>query len=82
MKKVSITELLILIKMKNMKTIVKTLMIIGAVGTLVSCKSTFNATETMETQANRNAVYQEIISKPSQFSEFINLAQQDEGQER
>ncbi len=62
-----------------MKTIVKILMIIGAVGTMVSCKSTFNATETMETQANRNAVYQEIISNPSQFSEFIDLAQQDAG---
>ena len=62
-----------------MKTIVKTLLIIGAVATFVSCKSTFNATETMETQANRNAVYQEIISNPSQFSEFVDLAQQDEG---
>ncbi|SDD89856.1 hypothetical protein SAMN05421636_102262 [Pricia antarctica] len=62
-----------------MKTIVKTLMIIGAVGTLVSCKSTFNATETMEIQTNRNAVYQEIISNPSQLEEFIDLAQQDEG---
>jgi hypothetical protein len=62
-----------------MKTIVKILMVIGAVGTMVSCKSTFNATETMETQANRNAVYQEIISNPSQFSEFVDLAQQDEG---
>jgi hypothetical protein len=62
-----------------MKTIVKTLMIIGAVGTLFSCKSAFNATETMETQANRNAVYQEIIANPSQLSEFIDLAQQDAG---
>jgi hypothetical protein len=67
-------------KMKNARTTtVKILMVIGLVGTMISCKSTFNATETMETQTNRNAVYQEIISKPSQFSELINLAQQDEG---
>lgn len=62
-----------------MKTIVKTLLIIGAVGTLISCKSSFNASETMEIQGNRNAVYQEIISSPSQFSEFIDMAEQDEG---
>ncbi len=65
--------------MKNMKTIVKTLMVIALVGTVVSCKSTFNAAKAMETQENRNALYQEIITNPSQFSEFINLAQQDEG---
>lgn len=62
-----------------MKTIVKTLLIIVAVGTMVSCKSTFNAAETMEVQDNRNALYQEIISNPSQFIEFIDLAQQNEG---
>ena len=62
-----------------MKTIVKTLLIIGAVGTLLSCKSSFNASETMGVQGNRNAVYQEIISNPSQFSEFIDMAEQDEG---
>ncbi|WP_051931304.1 hypothetical protein [Gillisia sp. Hel_I_29] len=62
-----------------MKTIVKTLMIIVAVGTLVSCKSTFNASEAMDVPDNRNAVYQEIISNPNQFNEFIDLAQQDEG---
>ena len=62
-----------------MKTIVKTLMIIVAVGTLISCKSTFNASEAMDVPDNRNAVYQEIISNPNQFNEFIDLAQQDEG---
>ncbi|MDX1828856.1 MAG: hypothetical protein R3342_04840 [Lutibacter sp.] len=62
-----------------MKTIVKTLLIIGVIGSLVSCKSTFNASETLGKQENRNAVYQEIISNPSQFSEFIDLAQQDDG---
>jgi hypothetical protein len=61
-----------------MKTIVKTLLIIVTVGTLISCKSTFNAAETMEVQDNRNALYQEIISNPSQFNEFINLAQKNE----
>lgn len=61
-----------------MKTITKTLMIIGVLGALVSCKSTFDADETMEVQENRNAVYQQIISTPNQFSEFIDLAQQDE----
>lgn len=72
-----------LIEMKNTRTTtVKILMVIGLVGTMISCKSIFNATETMETQANRNAVYQEIISNPSQFSEFIDLAQQDEGAQK
>ena len=61
-----------------MKLIVKTLLIIVVVGTMVSCKSTFNGTETMEVQDNRNALYQEIISNPSQFNELIGLAQQDE----
>ena len=62
-----------------MKTTVKILMTVGLVGTMLSCKSTFNATETLQVEENRNAVYQEIISNPSQFSEFIDLAQQDEG---
>jgi hypothetical protein len=62
-----------------MKTIIKTVLIIGVIGSLVSCKSTFNASETLEKQENRNAVYQEIISNPSQFSEFIALAQQNDG---
>ena len=61
-----------------MKTIVKTLMIIGVIGSLVSCKSAFNASQTMEKQENRNAVYQEIISSPDQLNEFIELAQKDE----
>ena len=71
-------EILIL-KSSKMKTIVKILLIIGVIGSLTSCKSTFNASETMAEQENRNAVYQEIISSPSQFNEFIDLAQQDEG---
>src|SRR5680860_3313 len=66
--------------MKNMKTIVKTLMAIGLVGTLASCKSTFNATETLQDEESRNAIYQEIISKPVQFTNFISEAQKNEGQ--
>jgi hypothetical protein len=62
-----------------MKTIVKTVLVILTVGSMISCKSTFNATETMGVQGNRTAVYQEIISNPSQLSEFIELAQKDEG---
>jgi hypothetical protein len=61
-----------------MKTIVKTLMIIGVVGTLASCKSTFNATETLSVEENRQAVYQEIISNPVQFTDFISEAQKNE----
>ena len=72
-------KILLTLKQSKMKTIVKTLMIIVAVGTLISCKSTFNASEAMDVPDNRNAVYQEIISNPNQFNEFIDLAQQDEG---
>ncbi len=57
-------------------------MIIATVGTLGNCKSAFNASETMEIQGNRNAVYQEIISDLSQFSEFIEQAQQNEGAQK
>ncbi|NEW80265.1 MAG: hypothetical protein GZ086_12760 [Gelidibacter sp.] len=65
--------------MKNVRTTtVKILMVIGLVGTIISCKSTFNATETMQTQANRNAIYQEIISNPIQFTNFISEAQKSE----
>lgn len=34
---------------------------------------------TMKVQDNQNALYQEFISNLSQFNEFIDLAQQDEG---
>ncbi|WP_339869674.1 hypothetical protein [uncultured Algoriphagus sp.] len=65
-----------------MKTIVKTLLVFSVIGSLMSCKSTFNAYETMENLENRNALYQEIISNQSQFSEFIDLAQQNEGAQK
>ena len=61
-----------------MKTIVKTLMIIGVFSTLASCKSTFNATETLSIEENRQALYQEIISNPIQFTSFISEAQKSE----
>jgi hypothetical protein len=66
------------IKMKNMKTIVKTLLVIVLIGTVVSCKSAFNATETLQVDENRNAIYQEIISDPIQFTNFISEAQKSE----
>jgi hypothetical protein len=64
--------------MKNMKTTVKILMTIGLVGTMLSCKSSFNATETMQVVENRNAIYQEIISNPIQFTNFISEARKNE----
>ena len=64
--------------MKNMKTIVKTIMVMALIGTVVSCKSAFNATETLQVDENRNAIYQEIISNPIQFANFISEAQKSE----
>lgn len=61
-----------------MKTTVKILMTIGLVGTMISCKSSFNATETMQVVENRNAIYQEIISNPIQFTNFISEARKNE----
>src|SRR5680860_4701 len=75
-------KLELILNQSKMKTIVKIVLIFGLIGSLVSCKSTFNASETMENQENRNALYQEIISNQSQFSEFIDLAQQNEGAQK
>ncbi|SFN39919.1 hypothetical protein SAMN04487989_101177 [Bizionia echini] len=61
-----------------MKTIVKTVLIIVTIGTLVSCKSAFNASETLQVEENRDAIYQEIISDPIQFTNFISKAQKNE----
>lgn len=61
-----------------MKTIVKTLLVITLIGTVVSCKSAFNATETMQVDENRSAIYQEIISNPIQFTNFISEAEKSE----
>tara|TARA_E500000318_G_C3556192_1_gene211243 strand:- start:696 stop:1220 length:525 start_codon:yes stop_codon:yes gene_type:complete len=64
--------------MKKMKTISKIILTIGIVGTLVGCKSTFNAPETMQVEENRNAIYQEIISNPVQLTSFISEAWKNE----
>ena len=61
-----------------MKTTVNILMTIGLVGTMLSCKSSFNATETLQVEQNRNAIYQEIISNPVQLTNFISEAQKNE----
>ena len=61
-----------------MKTTVKLLMVIGIIGTFVGCKSTFNASETMQVEENRYAVYEEIISNPVQFAAFISEARKNE----
>jgi len=61
-----------------MKTTVKILMTIGLVGTMLSCKSSFNATETMQVEENRIAIYQEIIANPVQMNNFITEAQKNE----
>jgi hypothetical protein len=45
---------------------------------MLSCKSTFNATETLQVEQNKNAIYQEIISNPVQFTNFISEAQKNE----
>ncbi|WP_223248933.1 hypothetical protein [Leeuwenhoekiella nanhaiensis] len=61
-----------------MKTKTTVLIAITFIGTLVSCKSTFNATETLRVEENRNAIYQEIISNPVQFTNFISEARKNE----
>ncbi|WP_339628707.1 hypothetical protein [uncultured Maribacter sp.] len=61
-----------------MKTTVKILMVIGFLGTITGCKSTFNATETLQVEENRNAIYQEIISNPVQLTNFISAARKNE----
>jgi hypothetical protein len=53
-------------------------MLIGLVGTMISCKSTFNATETLQVEQNREAIYQEIISNPIHFTNFISEAEKSE----
>ncbi len=53
-------------------------MAIGLVGTMLSCKTTFNATETLQVAQNRNAIYQEIISNPAQLTSFISEAQKND----
>ncbi|AVR46540.1 hypothetical protein C7S20_15410 [Christiangramia fulva] len=61
-----------------MRPTVKILMLLVITFSIFSCKSHFNATETMNLQENRDAVYQEIISDPDNFREFIAQARQNE----
>jgi hypothetical protein len=61
-----------------MKKIVKMLVVMTFIATLVSCMETFNATETLQVDENRNAIYQEIISNPIQFTNFISESQKSE----
>ncbi|MDZ4810060.1 MAG: hypothetical protein SGI96_17620, partial [Bacteroidota bacterium] len=61
-----------------MKTTVNFLMAISLMGTMISCKTTFNATETLQVEQNRNAIYKEIISNPVQLTNFISEAQKNE----
>jgi hypothetical protein len=61
-----------------MKTTVKILMAISLMGTMISCKTTFNATKTMQVEENRNAIYKEIISDPVQLTNFMIEAQKNE----
>jgi hypothetical protein len=62
-----------------MKTTLKILMAISLMGTMISCKTTFNATKTLQVEENRQALYQEIISNPVQLTNFISEAQKNEG---
>lgn len=61
-----------------MKTTVKILITVGIVGSMLSCKTTFNATKTMQVEENRTAIYKEIISDPVQLTNFISEAQKNE----
>jgi hypothetical protein len=60
-----------------MKTIVKTLMIMAFIATVVGCMGTFNDTETLQVDKDRNAIYQEIISNPIEFTNFISATQKN-----
>ncbi len=65
------------LKIKNMRT-VKILMAISLLGTMLSCRSTFNATKTMQVEENRNAIYKGIISDTVQLTNFLIEAQKNE----
>lgn len=57
--------------------IMKNFLIFLVIATLlltVSCKSTFNASETLQNDENRKELYQNIISDPVKFNEFLEIA--------
>src|SRR5665811_1370173 len=49
-------------------------MIIATLLLTVSCKSTFNASKTLQNDENRKELYQNIISDSAKFSEFLEVA--------
>jgi hypothetical protein len=61
-----------------MKTTVKIFIAVGLLGTMISCKTTFNASKTLQVEQNRNAIYKEIISDTIQLTNFIIEAQKNE----
>lgn len=60
-----------------MKTTLKILAVL-TFALVLGCKSTFNANEAMNDEQNRNAIYEEIISNPVQFTAFISEARKNE----
>jgi len=66
------------LKIKNMKATVKIVMAISLLGTMISCKPTFNATKALQVEQNKNDIYKEIISNPVQLTSFIGEAQKNE----
>jgi len=49
-------------------------MILATLLLTVSCKSTFNASKTLQNDKNRKELYQTIISDSIKFSEFLEVA--------
>ncbi|MDF1518018.1 MAG: hypothetical protein RQ864_02730 [Lutibacter sp.] len=55
----------------------KNILIFLAIATLLltaSCKSTFNASETLQNDENRKDLYQSVISDPIKLTEFLEVA--------
>lgn len=53
-------------------------MAISLLGTIISCKPTFNAAKTLQVEQDKNAIYNEIISNPAQLANFLSEAQKSE----
>lgn len=55
----------------------KNFLIFPAIATLLlttACQSTFSASKTLQNDENRKALYQNVISDPIKFSEFLEVA--------
>ena len=61
-----------------MKPAVKIIMAISLLGTIISCKPTFNAAKTLQVEQDKNAIYNEIISNPAQLANFLGETQKSE----